>query len=220
LTGLVGALVGLEGLGRIRLSSLDPRSLDDGLIDLITGSPKVCPHFHLSLQHGSDRVLKLMGRKSDTAGYQKTLKRLREKSPEAALGADMMVGFPGEGEKDFERLLEFVERSPLDYLHVFTYSPRPGTQAAGWTQIGEPEKRRRSAVLRAVGEERRRAFRQRFMGRVLKGIVIRRGAPDTEVLTSNYIDVLVPSCSGRPGDEVNVRVTRVESKLTAGEEAV
>ena len=220
LSGLVGGLLELEGLGRLRLSSLDPRYLDDELSGLITGSPRVCPHFHLSLQHASDRVLKLMGRGSNVAGYRRILERLRERSPDAALGADMIVGFPGEEEKDFERLLGFVAESPLDYLHVFTFSPRPGTPAAAWSQIGDSEKRRRSAVLRAVAEDRRRAFRQRFIGRELEGIVIQRGVLGTEVLTSNYIDVLVPSCSGRPGDEVKVKITRVESKLTGGEEAV
>jgi threonylcarbamoyladenosine tRNA methylthiotransferase MtaB len=214
---LINAILGLKDLGRIRLSSLDPRSLDDELIDLVTGSPKVCPHFHLSLQHASDRVLKLMGRKSNAAGYRRILKRLRERSPDAALGADMIVGFPGETGMDFERLLAFVARSPLDYLHVFTYSPRPGTPAAAWTQIGEVEKRRRSAVLRAVAEDRRRSFRQRFIGRELEAIVIKTGTPYAELLTSHYVDVLVPSCSGRPGEEVKVKITRVESQFTYGE---
>jgi threonylcarbamoyladenosine tRNA methylthiotransferase MtaB len=220
LAGLLGDLVELEGLGRLRLSSLDPRHLDDKLIGLITGNQRVCPHFHLSLQHASDSVLKLMGRGSNAAVYRQILQGLRERSPEAALGADMIVGFPGEEEKDFERLLGFVAQSPLDYLHVFTYSPRPGTPAAAWPQVGDAEKRRRSVILRTVAEDKRRAFRERFIGRELKGIVVRKGPPGAEVLTSNYIDVLVPSCSGRPGDGVKVRITRVESKLTGGEEAV
>jgi threonylcarbamoyladenosine tRNA methylthiotransferase MtaB len=220
LAGLLGDLAEVEGLGRLRLSSLDPRYLDDGLGGLITGSPRVCPHFHLSLQHASDRILKRMGRRSNAAGYSRILERLRERSPEAALGADIIVGFPGEEEKDFERLRGFVAQSPLDYLHVFTYSPRPGTRAASWPQVEDTEKRRRSALLRMVAEDKRRAFRERFMGRELMGIIIRKGAQGVEVLTINYIDVLVPSCSGRPGDEVKVRITRVESKLTYGEEAV
>lgn len=220
LAGLLGDLAELEGLGRLRLSSLDPRYLDDGLSGLIAGSPRVCPHFHLSLQHASDRILKRMGRRSNAAGYSRILERLRERSPEAALGADIIVGFPGEEEKDFERLRGFVAQSPLDYLHVFTYSPRPGTRAALWPQVEDTEKRRRSALLRMVAEDKRRAFRERFMGRELMGIIVRKGAQGAEVLTSNYIDVLVPSCSGRPGDEVKVRIRRVESKLTGGEEAV
>jgi len=220
LAGLLRSLVELEGLGRLRLSSLDPRNLDDELIGLITGDSRICPHFHVSIQHASDRVLKLMGRRSNAAGYRRILEGLKERAPEAALGADMIVGFPGEEEKDFERLVGFVAESPLDYLHVFTYSPRPGTPAAAWVQIGDAEKHRRSAVLRAVAEDRRRAFRERFIGRELTGIVVRKDSPGSEVLTSNYIDVLVPSCSRAPGEEVKVRITRVDSGLTAGEEAV
>jgi len=219
LAGLLRCLVELEGLGRLRLSSLDPRYLDDGLIGLITGNPRICPHFHVSLQHASDRVLRLMGRKSDAAGYLRILEGLRERSPDAALGADIIVGFPGEAEEDFERLRDFVRQSPLDYLHVFSYSPRPGTPAAAWPRAGESEKRRRSAILRSIAENKRRAFRERFLGRELPGIVVRKDSRGSEILTSNYIDVLVPSCSGLPGGEVRVRITRTESRMAAGEEA-
>jgi threonylcarbamoyladenosine tRNA methylthiotransferase MtaB len=219
LAGLLRRLVELEGLGRLRLSSLDPRYLDDEFIGLITGNPQICPHFHISLQHASDRVLRLMGRKSDAAGYLRILEGLRERSPEAALGADIIVGFPGEEEKDFERLRDFVLQSPLDYLHVFPYSPRPGTPAASWPRAGESEKRRRSALLRSIAQNKRRAFRERFLGRELPGIVVRKDSRGSEILTSNYIDVLVPSCSGLPGDEVRVRITRTESRVTIGEEA-
>jgi threonylcarbamoyladenosine tRNA methylthiotransferase MtaB len=219
LAGLLEDLVGLEGLGRLRLSSLDPRRLDDRLLGLITGHPKICPHFHLSLQHASDRVLKLMGRGSTAAGYERTLARLRKRAPDAALGADLIVGFPGEEDDDFGRLRDFVERSPLDYLHVFTYSPRPGTPAAGWAQVDEAEKRRRSAVLRAAGQVKRGSFRRRFLDRELDAVVIRKGPRSAEVLTSNYIDVKVPAGSAEPGAAVRVRITRLESGRAVGEEA-
>jgi threonylcarbamoyladenosine tRNA methylthiotransferase MtaB len=218
LAGLLEDLLALEGLGRIRLSSLDPRRLDDGLLTVITGHSKVCPHFHLSLQHSSDRVLKLMGRGSTADSYQRILDRLRERSPEAALGADVIVGFPGEKDDDFEKLRDFAERSPLDYLHVFTYSPRRGTPAACWPQIGEVEKKRRSAVLRTVGEEKRGSFRRRFLGRELEAIVISKSPRNAEVLTSNYIDIRVPRCSAEPGEVVRVRLTRAEPDRAFGEE--
>jgi threonylcarbamoyladenosine tRNA methylthiotransferase MtaB len=218
LAGLLEGLLELEGLARIRLSSLDPRRLDDGLLALITGHPKVCLHFHLSLQHASDGVLKLMGRGSTAAGYQRTLERLRERSPEAALGADMIVGFPEEKEEDFGMLLDFVERSPLDYLHVFTYSPRPGTPAASRPQLDEAEKKRRSAVLRSVGEQKRDAFRRRFLEREFEAVVIRKSPRSAEVLTSNYVDIRVPRCSAEPGDVVRVKLTRVEPGQAFGEE--
>jgi threonylcarbamoyladenosine tRNA methylthiotransferase MtaB len=219
LAGLLEDLLELEGLGRVRLSSLDPRRLDDRLIALITGHPRVCPHFHLSLQHASDRVLKLMGRGSTAAGYGRTLGRLRERAPEAALGADLMVGFPGEGDDDFRRLRDFVERSPLDYLHVFTYSPRPGTPAAAWPQVSAAEKRRRSAVMRVMSGEKRASFRRRFLDRELEAVVIRKDTRDAEVLTSNYIDVRMAACSAEPGGDVRVKITRLQSGLALGEEA-
>jgi threonylcarbamoyladenosine tRNA methylthiotransferase MtaB len=219
LSGLLNGLLELDGSVMFRLSSLDPRYLDDGLMDLITGHPRVCPHFHLSLQHASDPILKLMGRGSTSAGYARVLERLRERSPVAALGADMMVGFPGEQEGDFKRLLDFAARSPLDYLHVFPFSPRPGTRAADWVQVDGSVKRRRSALLRAVAEDKRRAFRKRFIGNELRGIIVKKGVHDAEVLTSNYINVRLAACSGEPGDEVKVRITRVGSRLTGGEEA-
>ncbi|MFZ2054951.1 MAG: MiaB/RimO family radical SAM methylthiotransferase [Candidatus Aminicenantales bacterium] len=218
LAGLLRGLLELEGLGKLRLSSLDPRSLDEELIRLMTGSSRVCPHFHLSLQNGSDHILKRMGRGSSSAGYTRILERLRDGSPAAALGADIIVGFPGEAEEDFESLQDFLAGSPLDYLHVFAYSPRPGTRAAGWPQVGEPEKRRRSAVLRKFSADRHRAFRQRFLGQELEAIVIRKKGSGGDLLTSNYIGVRVPRCSGGPGGEAKVRITRVEAEWTEGEE--
>jgi threonylcarbamoyladenosine tRNA methylthiotransferase MtaB len=220
LAGLLGGLLELEGLGKLRLSSLDPRSLDEALIRMITGSSRVCPHFHLSLQHGSDRILKRMGRGSSSARNRQILDRLRDVSPTAALGADIIVGFPGEAEEDFESLQGFLAGSPLDYLHVFAYSPRPGTPAAEWPQVGEAEKRRRSAVLRKFSADRRWAFRRRFLGQELEAVVVRKKGPGGELLTSNYIDVRVRRCSGRPGGEAKVRITRVESEWTEGEEVV
>jgi threonylcarbamoyladenosine tRNA methylthiotransferase MtaB len=218
LAGLLGELLELQGLGKLRLSSLDPRSLNEELLRLITGVSTICPHFHLSLQHGSDRILKRMGRGSSSSGYRRILEKLRDGSPTAALGADIIVGFPGETEEDFEKLQDFLAASPLDYLHVFAYSPRPGTPAAEWPQVGESEKRRRSAVLRKLSADRRRAFRLRFLGQVLEAVVIKEKEAGAVLLTSNYIEVRVPTCFTRPGDVAKVRITRVEPEWTEGEE--
>ncbi|MBN2198678.1 MAG: MiaB/RimO family radical SAM methylthiotransferase [Candidatus Aminicenantes bacterium] len=219
LEGLIRALLELEGMGKVRLSSLDPRTLDKKLLGILTKRNGICPHFHLSFQHASDRILKRMGRGPASGLYGPILERLREASPAAALGADIIVGFPGEEEKDFDELRDFLAKSPLDYLHVFAYSPRPGTPAAGWPQVEEREKRRRSSVLRAFSAERRRAFRERFLGKELDAIVVKRKESEGELLTSNYIAVRVPRCSVRPGGEVKVRITQVEQDWTGGEEA-
>jgi threonylcarbamoyladenosine tRNA methylthiotransferase MtaB len=217
LAGLLEKLLKVEGLGKLRLSSLDPRSLNEPLIGLIAGASRVCPHFHLSLQHASDRILKRMGRGSLSASYGRILAKLRRDSPSAALGADIIVGFPGETEADFEEMRDFLAASPLDYLHVFGYSSRPGTPAADWIQVGETEKRRRSRVLRKLSAEKRRAFRLRFLGEELEAIVIRKKGASFQLLTSNYIDVQVPACSAPPGGEAKVRITRVEPEWTEGE---
>jgi len=214
---LLQALVEIEGMGKIRLSSLDPRFLDDKLIDFITSSQKICPHFHLSLQHGSDRILKLMGRNSRVSEYGHILSRLRQRSPAASLGADIISGFPGESDEDFAKMFDFLKNSALTYGHVFTYSPRPHTQAADWPQVAETVKSQRSALLRKLFEEKRLAFRLTFLSQELEGVVVKKSGADGEVLTSNYVDVHVPSCPNEPGEAVKVKISRVESKQTRGE---
>ncbi len=214
---LLANLNELEGLGRVRLSSLDPRFLDDELLEFIASSRTTCPHFHVSLQHGSDRILRLMGRESRTADHGMVLSRLRQNSPEAALGADIIVGFPGETEEDFEAGFGFLERSPLAYLHVFSYSARPGTAAASRAQVPEDVKRRRSARLRNLAREKWLSFRLNFLGRTFDGIVIKKQAGEAVVLTGNYINVRVPDCALEPGQEVKVKILAVSPETAAGE---
>lgn len=129
LLDLLRALDAAPGAVDLRLSSLDPRLMPAPLVDHLTAAKRIRPHFHLSLQHASPPVLRAMGRASAPAEYQALLDGLSRGRPEAALGADVIVGFPGETESDFAALADFVERSPLTYLHVFAYSPRPGTAA-------------------------------------------------------------------------------------------
>jgi len=206
----------IEALGRIRLSSLDPRFLDRPLVGHLTSSAKVCPHFHLSLQHGSDDVLSGMGRRIDTAQYRALLQEIRHRSPEASLGADIIVGFPGEKEKDFAVMLRFLEESPLTYFHVFPYSPRPGTPAAEWERVEEKAKKARAARLRRLSAKKNFLFRRKFAGRIMEGIVVKKSDQGAAILTSNYISVRVPSCPAGAGEEVRVRVTEVAPEETRG----
>jgi threonylcarbamoyladenosine tRNA methylthiotransferase MtaB len=173
LLGLLHEVEKVPGLGRLRLSSLDPRRTDRALVDHVAGNPKVCQHFHLSLQHASARVLREMGRAADGDAHEALLAVLRERSPEAAIGADIIVGFPGETEEDFARLEDFVRRSPLTYVHVFSYSPRPGTPAAARPQLPGRIKRWRAAALRRLSGGKTRRFRESFVGRELDGVAIR-----------------------------------------------
>lgn len=206
LLDLLRGIEAIEGLGRVRLSSLDPRLLDDALIEHIATSPWICPHFHLSLQSGSDRVLEMMGRGAGRRNYAKILEGLRRRSPEAALGADIIVGFPGESDEDFERTREFLGGAPLDYFHVFPYSPREGTEAARMEPVGEKIKMGRAAVLRELSAEKNLDFRRKFVGREFEAVVIAKKGREAEVLTGNYIRVQVQDCPAARREIVKVRI--------------
>jgi threonylcarbamoyladenosine tRNA methylthiotransferase MtaB len=215
---LLKALEKIDGLWRVRLSSLDPRFLSDALINHMTGSSQICPHFHLSLQSGSDEVLRRMGRGNRRALYRRILERFSAGSPEAALGADIIVGFPGETEALFRETEIFLEESPLRYLHVFSFSPRSGTPASRWEGVDEKEKKERSAVLRNLSARRNLAFRKGFLGRELDGIVVKRDEAGCRVLTTNYIDVKIPVCSVPARAPVRIGINKVT--LTGAEGAV
>ncbi len=224
LADLLRKIEKVPGLGRVRLSSLDPRKTDDAFIEYVAGNPVVCQHFHLSLQHASMTILRKMGRlgpATDTcqgpALYESLLSRLRERSPEGAIGADIIVGFPGETDEDFAILEAFLERSPLSYFHVFSYSPRRGTPAASWPQVPETVKSARAKQLRRLSAAKNLEFRRSLGGKDLDAIVIStRGNGFAELLTGNYVRVSVPSCPASRRDLVRVRIARVLPGRTEG----
>jgi threonylcarbamoyladenosine tRNA methylthiotransferase MtaB len=207
----------VPGLGRLRLSSLDPGKTDSALVGHIAVNPKICPHFHLSLQHASERILRLMGRAVSPGLHERILGELREKSPEAALGADVIVGFPGETEAEFDELRDFLGGSPLSYFHVFPYSPRQGTAAAARPLLPGHVVADRAAALRRLAAEKDLRFRRRFLGRELEAAVIRTSERGAEVLTGNYIRVRVPACRAPKRELVRVAIGRVLPGRTEGE---
>lgn len=174
LLALLERIETVEGLGRIRLSSLDPRFLDAPLAAHVTASTRIAPHFHLSLQSGSAKTLRAMGRASSPESHEAVLMNLRRRSPAAALGADIIVGFPGETDEEFERTRELLERAPLTYFHVFPFSPREGTPAAEMEPVDEAVKAERADVLRSLSRAKDLAFRAGFIGRALEAVVIAR----------------------------------------------
>lgn len=214
---LLQEIESLNGLVKLRLSSLDPRFLSPSLMEHITASGKVCPHFHLSFQSGSNDILQRMGRKIRIEDYKKILTYLREKSPQASLGADIIVGFPGETEEDFSQTYRFLEQSPLTYFHVFSYSPRPGTVAASWQQINGKVKKERARLLRDLSSRKNTDFRRLFVGKECEAIVIRREKARAEVLTSNYFKVFIPSCPHDEGKEARVKIRKVDTGTTTGQ---
>ncbi len=200
-------------VGRLRLNSVEPRCVTEELVEALATSPRIAPHLQVPLQSGSDAVLGRMRRPYRTRQYRQALETLRGRIPEAGLGADVIVGFPGETQEEFVQTLDFIASSELNYLHVFSFTPRPGTPAA---QAAHPVKgdviRQRSAELRGLGSHLSHRFRASFLGRNLEVLGLRDCLPDGRVraLSGNFIEV---GLQARPEDCVNrlvrARVTEV-----------
>jgi threonylcarbamoyladenosine tRNA methylthiotransferase MtaB len=217
LGALVEGLRPAAGKARLRLSSLDPRRTDAALARRLAESEGICPHFHLSLQHASSTVLRAMGRATDEGTAGSLLDELARLAPEAALGADLLVGFPGETDDDFETLRRFLERSALTYAHVFPYSPRSGTPAADRPQLPAGVIASRAKSLRRAAALKDLRFRGRFLGRTLEAVVIDRRGREAEVMTGNAVRVAVPACAAPRGTLVRVVIRRVLPDRTEGE---
>jgi len=161
---LVEAILGQTSSPRLRLSSLEPWDLEPAFFNLWQNS-RLCPHFHLPLQSGSDAVLKRMARKTSLEGFEQLVNQINEQVPGAAVTTDLIVGFPGEGESEFEESLAFVRRMQFAGGHVFHYSARPGTAAARFKdQVPMEVRKERSARMRGVFDDLADTFRQRFTG--------------------------------------------------------
>lgn len=184
-----------DPLGRLRLSSIEPLEVDASLLDVIEGAgERVAHHFHLPLQSGSPSVLSRMGRPYTAEGYLEVAQTVARRFPDAALGADVIVGFPGETDAEFEETLALVERSPLTYLHVFAYSDRSGTRASAMTPKMTPETiHERSRRMRALGMQKNDSFRGRLSGTEQRVLVLNERSADGRLvgLTGNYMEVLV-----------------------------
>jgi threonylcarbamoyladenosine tRNA methylthiotransferase MtaB len=158
----------------------------DDLLGLLASSPRIARHVHAPLQSGSDRILRLMRRKYRPRHYADRVLNARRLMPDAAIGADVMVGFPGETDADFEESRRFIDSLPFTYLHVFTYSERPGTPAASMTQVPAPVRKERNRVLREWAAARNRAFRCEMVGRTLSVVTLHEPGA---ALSGNYLKV-------------------------------
>jgi threonylcarbamoyladenosine tRNA methylthiotransferase MtaB len=205
---------------RIRLSSIEPLELTDEIIDLAADSERICRHFHVPLQSGDAQVLERMGRPYSPEGYGERIARIRSRLPEAAIGADVLLGFPGETEADFANTLAFVEALPLTYLHVFPFSARPGTAAWGLGERVPAERiRQRCSRMRQVGSRMRLAFHRRFLGRRVRGLVEGRRDPQTGLLkgvSSNYLPVLFEGGDDRIHRWVEVLISSADANRLRG----
>jgi threonylcarbamoyladenosine tRNA methylthiotransferase MtaB len=183
---------------RLRISSVEPMDVTEDLIAIFAAGERMARHFHMPLQSGSDRILAAMHRWYRTEHYARRAELVREWLPDAAIGADVIAGFPGETETDHLATLTLIERLPLTYLHVFSFSSRPGTAAAGLRdQVPEQVVARRARELRALGEKKKAAFQMGQIRRPMRVLTLNRSGIDpsgpwTRALSSNYLDVRVP----------------------------
>ncbi len=189
---LIRAILSETKLEKLRISSVEPMDWTDELIALVASSPRIAKHAHVPLQSGSDAVLRRMHRKYRPWHYREKIEKIRAAMPTAAIGADVMAGFPGETDAEFEDTRSLIEDLPFTYLHVFTYSARPGTPAAAMPhQVPVQIARERNQILRDLAAEKKLAFMQSFIGKQLAAITLNAtrnnaGGEFTEALTDNY----------------------------------
>ena len=178
---------------KLRISSVEPMDWTNDVIELVASSPRICKHAHVPLQSGSDRILRAMHRKYRPWHYADRIERIRLAMPDAAIGADVMVGFPGESDEEFEQTRAFIEQLPFTYLHVFTYSSRPGTPSAEMpNQVPVQVARERNRVLRELIAGKKRAFMESFVGREVQAITLTHFDGEyTEALTDNYLKLRI-----------------------------
>jgi threonylcarbamoyladenosine tRNA methylthiotransferase MtaB len=208
LAGLIRLLLAETNVQRLRLSSVEPMDFSDDLLGLIAESPRLARHIHAPLQSGSDTVLRLMHRKYRPRHYEDRIRKARDWMPDAAIGADVMTGFPGETDAEFDETRAFIDALPFTYLHVFPYSERPGTPAAeSLGQVPVGVRRERGRILQQLSDAKNREFRRAMIGRTLSAVTLQN---PTFAIATNYIKVeLKPGRS--PRQMIDVQVDGLDS---------
>ena len=213
---LLRRILGETSLERLRISSIEPLDVTQDLIELFAASDRIAPHFHMPLQSASDRILAAMHRWYRAEHYARRVELIRERLPHAAIGADVITGFPGETEADYAETVRFIEERPFTYLHVFSYSLRPGTKAASLPgHVPGHLIRRGARELRAMGEAKSEKFRRSQIGRTLRVLTLRCDPKDdplqTPALSENYLPVMVPEVLP-PNEWLTVSVSHEDGK--------
>jgi threonylcarbamoyladenosine tRNA methylthiotransferase MtaB len=211
--GMVESILRETSIARIRISSIELMDVSPALIRLAATEPRMAQHFHVPLQSGCDRILRLMNRRYWTRHYAERMITIQEQIPNAALGADVMVGFPGETDEDHTASLRFIESLPFTYLHIFPYSARPGTLAATSAgQVNGRVARERSQEIRAVINAKREAFLAAQVGQSLPALTLDETQESVRVaMTTNYLKVALPGWDAPPNRLVHVAIERVTS---------
>ena len=218
LVDLIRAILAQTALEKLRISSVEPMDWSDELIRLVAASGRIAKHAHVPMQSGSDAVLRRMHRKYRPWHYREKIVKIRAAMPTAAIGADVMVGFPGETEAEFDETRRMVEELPFTYLHVFTYSARPGTPAAEQpAQVPVAVARERNRVLRELASRKKAAFMQSLVGTVLEAITLQSGGAEfSEALTNNYLKMKI-SGHHKANRWMDVKVEGVSGEMLIGQ---
>ena len=213
---LISELDQVEGIERIRISSIEPNLLKDESIDLVSKSRSFVPHFHIPLQSGSDDLLKLMKRRYLTKLYSDRIHKIREVMPDSCIGVDVIVGFPGETKEKFLETYNFLNELPISYLHVFTYSERENTEAAEMAGVVPvPERKKRNKMLRILSEKKKMAFYQTQIGKTLP-VLWEHEDKDGIMFgfTENYVRVQKPYDQNSVNQIENLKLNKIESDGT------
>ncbi|OGC78382.1 MAG: tRNA (N(6)-L-threonylcarbamoyladenosine(37)-C(2))-methylthiotransferase MtaB [candidate division Zixibacteria bacterium RBG_16_50_21] len=224
LAALLKKILQESEIPRIRLSSIKPKEVNQELIDLIASETRFCRHLHLPLQSGDSKVLSRMKRRYTLDEFDGMVRNFAERIPEVTLGTDLIVGFPGETEEEFANCCRYVESSPLSFLHVFSYSDRPHTEASALAEKIDPQTiNKRSAVLRELGDQKWQAFQETFPGKTLPVLIESRREKQYNRLTGladNYIRVNLDGPNDYFNQIVPVRILRRDSRILLGELAL
>jgi threonylcarbamoyladenosine tRNA methylthiotransferase MtaB len=208
---LIRELSTIDGIERIRLSSIEPNLIGDDLIEMVAENKKLLPHFHIPLQSGNNKILGLMRRRYSVEHFTDRIERIKSMIPLAGIGADVIVGFPGETEKDFETTFSFLDKLPITYLHVFSYSSRPGTTAESLPEVvPHSEKERRSRLIIKLSDDKNLVFSQMNFGKSAEVLFeMTKSEGMITGFTGNYLRVEFPWQSNLTGKIKKVTITGI-----------
>jgi threonylcarbamoyladenosine tRNA methylthiotransferase MtaB len=215
---LLERLLKETAIARLRISSIEPMDVSPALIRLVAEEPRLAQHFHIPLQSGCNRILRLMSRRYWPAQYAERILAIRERIPNAGIGADVMVGFPGETDRDHAASAAFIESLPFTYLHIFPYSARPHTPAADSPrQVNGRVARERAQEIRTLLTRKRQSFLQAQIGRKLSAVTLDESETNARLaLSSNYLKIVLPGSSLLPNTLLDMQVGRVHADLLFG----
>jgi threonylcarbamoyladenosine tRNA methylthiotransferase MtaB len=215
---LLDRLLAETSIARLRISSIEPMDVTPALINLVARQPRLAQHFHIPLQSGCSRILRLMNRRYWPSQYAERILAIREQIPNAGIGADVMVGFPGEADHDHAASAAFIESLPFTYLHIFPYSARPRTPAAASSlQVNGRVGHERAQEIRALLGRKRQAFLQAQVGRKLSGLTLDESeGGDRVALSSNYLKMVLPASNTTHNTLLDIQVERVHDGLLFG----